>query len=258
MNRVIGILMAFAIVAFVSMEAKAQAGRGEVRGVVKDALGQPIAQARVFLRTADGKAVAQAQTSDDGRFTFRDVTPGTYAIVAEKSRYQQGTSIVALGDTTPAEAIITMASEQALDVRVATERLDRARTSLSQRTGSSQYTFDQQDVEALPEGENTAFNQVLLQAPGVTNDSFGQLHIRGEHANVQYRINGIIIPEPISGFGQSFDTRIIDQLNLLTGALPAQYGDQTAGIVDIHTKNGDQGNGGSIDVFGGSHQTIQT
>jgi outer membrane receptor protein involved in Fe transport len=82
--------------------------------------------------------------------------------------------------------------------------------------------------------------------------------VRGEHANLQYRINGIMIPEPISGFGQSFDTRIIDQVDLLTGALPAQYGLRTAGIVDIKTKSGEAGNGGSIDMYGGSHGTAQT
>jgi outer membrane receptor protein involved in Fe transport len=255
MKRVFETLMALAIVAFVSMEANAQAGGAEVPGVVNDALGQPIAQARVFLRTVDGKTVAQAQSGNDGRFTFREIAPGTYAIVVEKSRYQQGTSIVTVGDATPAQATITMASEQALDVRVATERLDRARNGLSPRTGSSQYTFDQQDVEALPEGENTAFNQVLLQAPGVTNDSFGQLHIRGEHANVQYRINNVILPEGITGFGQALDTRFARRIDLLTGALPAQYGYRTAGVIEIETKRSFQ-QGGRVGIYGGSHGTI--
>ncbi|MFP3740639.1 TonB-dependent receptor plug domain-containing protein, partial [Burkholderia sp. SIMBA_019] len=85
------------------------------------------------------------------------------------------------------------------------------------------------DIQSMPQGANTPLNQVLLQAPGVANDSYGQLHVRGDHADLQYRINGIMIPEPISGFGQSLDTRIIDQVNLLTGALPAEYGYRTAG-----------------------------
>ncbi|AUT74182.1 TonB-dependent receptor [Paraburkholderia hospita] len=144
------------------------------------------------------------------------------------------------------------------DVKVSAKRLDDVRNGLLPETGSSVYRFTQDDIDALPAGQNTPLNQVLLQAPGVAADSYGQLHVRGDHANLQYRINGIIIPEPISGFGQSLDTRIIDQLNLLTGALPAQYGYRTAGIIDIRTKSGDTGNGGSIDVFGGSHQTIKT
>jgi outer membrane receptor protein involved in Fe transport len=145
-----------------------------------------------------------------------------------------------------------------LDVTVAAPRLNRARNELSPEVGSSVYRITRDDIEAMPQGANTPLNQVLLQAPGVANDSFGQVHVRGDHADLQYRLNGIIIPEPISGFGQSLDTRIIDQVSLITGALPAQYGYRTAGIVDIRTKSGDTGNGGTIDVFGGSHQTLRT
>src|SRR3954467_1493663 len=119
-----------------------------------------------------------------------------------------------------------------------TGKLDRARNQLSPDIGSSEYIFDREAIDALPLGEATPLNQVLLQAPGVVNDSYGQLHVRGDHADLQYRLNGVIIPESISGFGQTLDTRIIDSLSFLTGALPAQYGYRTAGVVDITTKSG--------------------
>ncbi|MFV8632719.1 TonB-dependent receptor [Ralstonia pseudosolanacearum] len=122
------------------------------------------------------------------------------------------------------------------ETRVTAKRLDAARNALSPDTGSSVYRFDTDDIARLPLGDATPLNQVLLQAPGVVQDSFGQLHVRGDHANLQYRINGVIIPEPISGFGQMLDTRFANQINVLTGALPAQYGYRTAGIVDIQTK----------------------
>ena len=100
-------------------------------------------------------------------------------------------------------------------------------------------------------------NQVLLQAPGVVQDSYGGLHVRGDHANLQYRINGVIIPESISGFGQSLDARTIESVKLLDGALPAQYGLRTAAVVDITTKNGHElGNGGSVGITGGSFGTL--
>jgi len=143
-------------------------------------------------------------------------------------------------------------------VQVNAARLDQARNGLLPETGSSVYRISAADIKNMPQGDDTPLNQVLLQAPGVADDSYGQLHVRGDHADLQYRIDGILIPEPISGFGQSLDTHIIDQVNLLTGALPAQYGYRTAGIVDIRTKSGDFGDGGAIDVYGGSHQTLQT
>ena len=47
----------------------------------------------------------------------------------------------------------------------------------------------------MPGGDNTGLNQVVLQAPGVAQDSYGQLHIRGEHNGLQFRLNGVILPE---------------------------------------------------------------
>ena len=227
----------------------------ELRGTINDALGRPLAQTRVVLRTGDGQTLQQTQTGEDGRFVFSGVAQGTYAIVAEKSEYQQSTTIVNVGESPVAEVTLAMASDQVLQIRVVAERLDRARNSLSPRTGSSQYNFDQQDISALPEGDNTSFNQVLLRAPGVANDSFGQLHIRGDHANVQYRINNVILPEGITGFGQALDTRFANRIDLLTGALPAQYGYRTAGVIEIETKSGFQ-QGGRIGIYGGSHDTV--
>src|SRR5690242_15999677 len=135
--------------------------------------------------------------------------------------------------------------------------LDQARNALSPDTGSSQYVIDHKAIVQLPLGASTPMNQVLLQAPGVVQDSYGGLHVRGDHGNLQYRINGVIIPESISGFGQSLDARTIRSMKLLDGALPAQYGLRTAAVVDITSKSGHQlGNGGSVGVTGGSFGTL--
>jgi outer membrane receptor protein involved in Fe transport len=142
----------------------------------------------------------------------------------------------------------------AVDVSAA---LDQARNALSPDTGSSQYVIDQKAIAQLPLGDSTPLNQVVLQAPGVVQDSYGGLHVRGDHANLQYRIDGVIIPESISGFGQTLDARTIQSVKLLDGALPAQYGLRTAAVVDITTKSGhDLGNGGSVGITGGSFGTL--
>ena len=137
-------------------------------------------------------------------------------------------------------------------------QLDLARNRLSPSTGSSLYVFTRQAIASLPLGESTPLNQVLLQAPGVVQDSYGALHVRGDHGNLQYRIDGIILPESISGFGQTLDTRIINSVSLLTGALPAQYGLRSAGVISIDTRSGAKlGNGGSVGVTVGSRGTFE-
>lgn len=133
--------------------------------------------------------------------------------------------------------------------------LDRSRDTLSPEIGASQYVFERQTIAQMPLGDSTPLNQILLQAPGVVQDSYGQLHVRGDHADLQYRIDGIIIPESISGFGQTLDARVVERMQLLTGALPAQYGYRTAGIVEITTKPAPDTSGGSIGITTGSFGT---
>ena len=163
-------------------------------------------------------------------------------------------------DSASGKPISTAADDHTLGTVSVTGKLDEARNQLSPEVGASDTIFDQKAIDQMPLGASTSLNQVLLRAPGVVNDSFGQLHVRGDHGNVQYRINGVIIPESISGFGQALDARVIDTLSFLTGALPAQYGYRTAGVVDITTKSGaghlDPGTtGGSVGLVAGSFGT---
>ncbi len=147
-------------------------------------------------------------------------------------------------------------SSAQLDTVEVSAALDRSRDTLSPAIGASQYVFERQTIDQLPLGDSTPLNQILLQAPGVVQDSYGQLHVRGDHADLQYRINGIIIPESISGFGQTLDARVVEKMQLLTGALPAQYGYRTAGIVEITSKPAPDTSGGSIGVTAGSFGTF--
>lgn len=140
---------------------------------------------------------------------------------------------------------------------VIAQHLDDARNSIQTQTGASTYVIDSTAIAATPGGENTLLNQVIMQSPDVTQDSFGQFHVRGEHNGLQYRLNGIILPEGIAVFGQSLDPRLISSMSLITGALPAEYGLRTAGIIDLTTKSGVQQQSGEVGLYGGSHGTVQ-
>ena len=144
-----------------------------------------------------------------------------------------------------------------MDIDVVSKRLDAARQQIQPSLGATTYNFSPAALDNIPQGENTPLNQVLLQAPGTAQDSFGQIHLRGEHANVQYRLNGVELPEGLSVFGQVIEERFARSLSLITGALPAQYGFQTAGVVDIQTKTGLTNPGLSLSMYGGSWNWLQ-
>jgi len=139
-----------------------------------------------------------------------------------------------------------------IDIDITSTRLDVARQQIQPSLGATKYQFDQQALQAIPQGSNVDLNQVVLQSPGVWQDSFGQIHIRGEMANVQYRIDGMQIPEGLSFFGQALESRFANSVSMLTGTLPAQYGINTAGVIDIQTKTGFTSPGLAVSMYGGS------
>ena len=133
--------------------------------------------------------------------------------------------------------------------------LDAQRNDIVPNLGATSYGVSQNQIANQSQGADASFNQTLLRAPGFAQDSYGQLHVRGEHANLQYRINDVLLPEGIAGFGQELDTRFVDSLQVITGSLPAQYGINTAGIIDVHTKSGAFNNGDELSFYGGSDNT---
>jgi len=135
-------------------------------------------------------------------------------------------------------------------------QLNEARDQIVPYLGATRYSVGQEQIQTQSQGSNAPFNQVILRMPGVAQDSYGQLHVRGEHANLQFRIDDVLIPEGITGFGQEIDTHWVKSVDLITGTLPAQFGFRTSGIIDIHTKEGTAQNGGDLTYYGGSHETI--
>jgi outer membrane receptor protein involved in Fe transport len=139
------------------------------------------------------------------------------------------------------------------------KNLDESRDkNLLPKLGATDYNVDQEALQALPQGKNTPIDKVLLEIPGVSYDSATSnpdFHVRNEYANVQYRINGIQLPDGVSALGPLLETGLIGNLALLDGTLPAQYGLRTAGVVDI-TARTEFDPGGSLDIYGGSWATV--
>jgi len=257
-------LLALTIVAprpVFAVQAKAAAMRRKIAGTVKDALGRPVSDVAVHLQTASGKTAAATSTDKNGAFAFRDVAPRLYAIITSKPGFETSTQIVDARSASPPPLTISMASKRPLTLSVVSKRLP-ARNALSAETGSSVYRFSSRAIEQLPQGSNTPLSRVLIQAPGVSQDVYGQgqeqIHIHGMNGGgIQYRINGIWLPEPVTSFGEIFSPRFVSSVNLVTGFQPAQFGYHNEGVIDIHTRQGCESPGGSVEYYGGQRATIQ-
>jgi outer membrane receptor protein involved in Fe transport len=161
--------------------------------------------------------------------------------------------------TTTTTAVRQAPPTPAQQAEVKSNAFDAARSNLYTTVGTTSDTISHDTIEALPQGSNTTVEKVLLQAPGVSQDSAasGLLHVRNDHANVQFRINGVMLPDGVTGFGSIFDTSLVGTIALVTGALPAEFGMRTVGLVDITTRADAFNNSGDVGYYGGSRGTIE-
>lgn len=245
-----------------AVERGGGAAEPTIVGVVRDALGRPLAGVKLELQSAAGATIARSTSGVGGKFVFRKVAPGTYAIVARMKSFKPATTIVTIAAGSAKPVGISMESKRALSLPVIAARMNQARNSLSPETGSTVYRFTDKNIHELPRGDNTPLNDVLIHAPGVSQDAYGQgqgqIHVHGLNGGgIQYRINGIFLPEAVSSFGQLFSPYFIQSVNLIDNFMPAQFGYRNEGVVDIHTKDGCLEPGGTLQYFGGQRGTIQ-
>jgi outer membrane receptor protein involved in Fe transport len=111
------------------------------------------------------------------------------------------------------------------------QAMDQSHENILPKIGASSYTVDRGAIEAMPQGDNTSIDKLILQVP--------------RH----------LLPEGVSGLGPVIDTNFVGSLSLLTGTLPAQYGLRTAGVLDI-TSRSFSAPEGTVSFYGGSHGTI--
>lgn len=238
--------------------AEGQTGaRQRVVGMVRDALGRPIDRAQLILQTRDGRFIARSRTDAAGRFQFRNVAPGTYLVEVSKKGFKTAASIAAVTSGGPATLDIALESQTALSLQVVTTRINPQPNAISE-TGNSEYTLNRHDIAALPQGENTPIDQVLLQMPGVVQDDEAQIHVGGEHEDLQWRVNGVMMPmDSFTGFGQIFNSFFVKSVSLIDGVLPVNYGYRDAGVLDLVTKDGCSNPGGDVGFYGGQRETAQ-
>jgi outer membrane receptor protein involved in Fe transport len=244
--------------AFAGGAAATQPGARKLHGTVKDALNRPAPRVELMLENSTGQVVGRATTNAKGMFAIAAPPPGLYLLIAKSPAFSVASKLVSItSNGRIAPITLAMKSLKPLTVAVSAHRRRATPNRLSE-TGNSAYTMSSQNISALPAGANTTISNVLLQMPGVAQDENGQIHVRGSHADLQWRVNGVMLPlDSFSGFGQVLSSYSVRSFSLVDGALPAQYGYRDAGILDIQTKDGCANPGGHLEFYGGQRETAQ-
>lgn len=81
--------------------------------------------------------------------------------------------------------------------------------------------------------------QLTKGQPGVTEDSAGQQHVRGEHTDITYVVDGVMVPDTLSGRqGSIVVPSTIQNLDIITGGFAPEFGGQAAAVLNISTLPG--------------------
>jgi len=229
----------FTLLLFAVVSLTAFAQTGIIRGNIFDEeTGETIIYGSVLLKDTD----RGTNTDLDGFFTFANLAPGEYTIVASYTGF--GTQEVKVVVKSGIEYVRIYLKTEAVDlqtVNVSAER-EQARSD----TQVSKISVSPKDIRTLPStGGEADIAQYLTVIPGIisSGDQGGQVYIRGG-SPVQNKIllDGVTIYNPFHsiGFFSVFETETIRSVDVITGGFNAEYGGRVSAVVDIKTRTGNQ------------------
>lgn len=226
--------------------------RRTITGVVENQDLRRIAQAIVEIRDQEGDVVEAAVTNDAGEFSAVVPQEGTYSVSAVQETYRSQYVVIKVGADKPAPLKLTLAMTQEIALDIVAPL-----PPIQYKASSETYSISRKDIEILPRGNNSDVDQVLLTIPSAAYGALKQVHIRQDHANIQFRIDGVPIPDTVSTtFSDIITPRAWERADIILGGMEAQYGNRATALIDITSKSGTKPGFGSMQMFGGSNQTL--
>ncbi len=224
-----------------------------VSGIVEDALLHPLVGASVVIHDANGNTVAKTETGPDGKFTFTGVAFGDYTVEASSPGLVGDHQHLQLNSSQVAEVELTLVNEE----EVITIKEDWAVAPPPPVTGSVT-TMNRQMLSELPGADDRPVTEVVATQPGFVMDALGNVYARGNHANVQYQIDGVPVPDSVGSlFAASIPVRMIQNLEIYTGGMPAEFGDRLGAVVNLTTRQATDHPEGSAQIRYGSYNTVE-
>ena len=206
-----------------------------IDGDVRDAGGRLVTGAQVLLTSPALQGQRTLTTDGQGHFSARLLPPGTYNITVVKAGLQtlKTPFLVNLGQAYSPHFVLQAVGAATQEISSTLAQLDKTETG-----SSSNFKFD--DVETLPTNRNP--EDLLALTPGVsdTQKINGNVSIRGAMtSNNKFLIDGQNVTDPKYG-SRGVDPILdaIQEVQVITGAISAEYGDVDGGVINTVTKSG--------------------
>ncbi len=230
-----------AAVAFVcsALSLNAQVGSGTLQGTIKDKTSnEPLPFVSIVVENR-GTRVAAGQSDFDGNYKINPIEPGTYDVTASFVGYQplKITGVIVNSNKITFQDFALNSGVQLGDVEVVRYKVPL----IDKDGGATGATVTRDQIAKMPTRSATAIATTVAGAS--TAGTGGGISIRGARSdNTYYYIDGVKVP---AGAGTGLPKSAIEEVQVLTGGLPASYGDVTGGVVNITTR------GPSRSFFGG-------
>jgi TonB-dependent receptor-like protein/carboxypeptidase family protein len=247
--------MLTAVVLVVAQPSFAQARIGTVQGTVKDPTGALVPDAEVTITQPVTRYKQTTQTDRTGTFKLVNIPFNTYNVTVKATGFQATEEAIDLESTVPLNLELTLA----ITGTEAEVTITENSTAMLEPDRSSSDTDISQSILERPMGAtpSRAIESIVASAPGFVTDDNGRMHPRGSESQVQYVIDGIPVTDNMSAiFSTSLDARTLRTVEVLTGGIPAEFGDKLAGVINVNTRSGLEGpTQGAVSFSGGSFST---
>ncbi|MEP6635554.1 MAG: TonB-dependent receptor [Acidobacteriota bacterium] len=233
----------------------AQARIGTVQGTVKDPTGALVPDAEVTVAQPVTRYTQTTKTDRNGTFKLVNVPFNTYNVNARAEGFQATEQSIDLESTVPLSLDLSLAITGTEANVTVTE--DNA-ALLEPDRSSSDTDINQASLERpIGAAPSRAIESIVASVPGFVTDDNGRMHPRGSESQVQYVVDGIPVTDNLSAiFSTSLDARTLRTVEVLTGGIPAEFGDKLAGVINVNTRSGLEGpTQGAVSFSGGSFST---
>lgn len=216
---------------------------GTVRGAVTDTQDLPLPGVTVTVSSPSLQGQRTVVTETDGTYVLRLLPAGEYTITFELAAF----TTAKLGTTIPLGGVV----EQNVTLQASgiTEQVTViAETPAALAVPSIGLNITQDEVEAL--ATSRTLQGIATLSPGVNDNSpnAGQLVINGAFAfDNTFMLNGVDVTDNLFGSPQSlFIEDAIEETQVLTSGISAEYGRFSGGVVNAVTKSGGNTFSGSL------------
>ena len=224
---------------FAVLALQAQSGAGSLKGKITDKKsGEPLPFVNIVVENR-GTQVSGGDTDFDGLYFIKPIAPGTYDVIVSYVGYQpyKQTGVVVNSNKI---SFLDIGLNSGIELKEF-EVVQYTVPLIDKDGGASGGTVTRDQIAKMP---GRSANSIASTVAGASTDGTGGgISIRGSRTeNTYYYIDGVKVP---AGAGTGLPKSAIEEVQVITGGVPANYGDVTGGLINITTR------GPSRNFFGG-------